>query len=509
MALLEVKDLSFSYPGGEKKALDNLSFSVEEGELCLILSPNGGGKTTLLSLLQNRGDLPGKRSGHVSFPGGAPRTALLRQDADLALVTDKVWRELAFAPENRGLPTEEIRLRVAEAAGFLGLEPLFYRDVSSLSGSEKVKTLLAAFLADRPGLFLLDEPASTLDPLAKRDLAEALNRIRREGGGTVLLAEQTCDPFFAEADRVLYLENGALLFNGSPREAARFLLTTGRGSFVPESARLAFSLGEKETLPLTDSEGKRALSALPYTVAPLPRVKCAGEALLSLRDLSFRFEKNAPDLLSGLDLTLSRGEIVAVLGKGGSGKSTLLRLLSGELSPVRGKRRLAGGAKLAYLPQDVRCLFEKETLEEEMLSVSSPEKVREALSRFDLPPLAGRHPLDLSGGERQRAALAKLSLIRPDVLLLDEPTHGLDGGAKAALAALLTRWKQEGAGILLVTHDAAFAAVTADRCALLFNGEFAALEETDLFFRELHLFTTPTARVTDGKALAPEEVKAP
>lgn len=504
MAFIEVEGVSFTYAGAAKPALRDLSFTVEEGEFCLILSPNGGGKTTLLSLL-GAGDAPrGTLTGTLRVKG--ERAVFLRQDPDLALVADKVWREIAFAPENRGLDRDEIRLRVAEAAGFFSLEGLFYRDVATLSGSEKVKTVLAAQMADRPDLFLLDEPAGGLDPMGERDLAEALIRIRAETGGTVLAAEQYCDPFFARADRILYLEQGELLFNGTPIDAARFLLETGREGYVPEAARLGACFCDPGDLPLTVGEARARLADKRFSVSPIAREETAKEALLSLNDVSFRYEKDAPDLIACLDLSLRKGEILCLLGKGGAGKSTLLRLLAGDLAPLKGKRHLQKGIKIAYLPQDVRCVFEKETVREELESVDR-NGTTDALVRFGLTDLAARHPLDLSGGERQAAALAKIALTRPDLLLLDEPTRGLDPDARRRLAAHLSAWKKAGTSILLATHDISFAARVGDRCGLLWGGELAALTDTDAFFKELRLFTTATARITRGSAVLPEEVE--
>ena len=505
MAFLEIESLSFAYEGARNAALRDVSFSVEEGEFCLLLSPNGGGKTTLLSLIHDPAGLQGNISGKIRAFGG--RAALLRQDPELGLITDKVWREIAFSPENRGLPTEEIRLRAAEAVGFLGLERIFDRDTATLSGSEKVKTLLASLLADRPDLFLLDEPAGGLDPMGEMDLAEALSRIRAEYGGTILLSEQNCDPFFAMADRILYLEDGKLLFNGKPKDAARFLSASGRYDFVPEAARLALALGETDEAPLNVSEGKRALARRAFTVKAPSETESAGETLLSLSDLSFRFERDGADLIADLDLSLRRGEALCILGKGGSGKSSLLRLLAGDLRPARGKRRVSKGIKIAYLPQDVRCVFEKETVREELLAAAKEEAIGEAAERFDLQKLMERHPLDLSGGERRRLALAKIFLLSPDAVLLDEPTRGLDGASKRRLIELLIAWKRAGAGLLIATHDAAFAARVADRCGLLFHGELAALAKTEDFFRETRLFTTPTARITGFRAVLPEEVE--
>lgn len=507
MAFLEIKDLTFTYAGEEKFALRDVSCTIGEGELCLILSPNGGGKTTLLSLIHGDNPPRGERTGSIHSNGTATRSALLRQDPDLGLVADQVWREIAFAPENRGLSQDEIRLRVAEAAGLFGLERLFDRDVATLSGSEKIKTLLAAHLADRPDMLLLDEPAGGLDPVAERELTEVLDRLRREYGVTILVAEQYCEPFFAAADRILYLENGKLLFNGTPEDAARFLLTTGRKGFVPEPARLALSPEDTKTVPLTVQAGRAFLADTPHRFETLRRTERPGETLLSLTDVSFRFEKDAPDLVAGMDLSLCRGEILCLLGKGGAGKSTLLRLLAGDLKPLRGKRKVKKDVRIAYLPQDVRAIFEGETLREELTRVAGEEKADTALTEFGMLDLARRHPLDLSGGERQRAALAKISLIDPDAVLLDEPTRGLDRDSRQSLAQLLLSWKDAGKGILIVTHDALFAAGIASRCGLLWGGELASLRETERFFKETRLFTTRTARITGGGAIVPEEVK--
>ena len=506
MAFVEVRDLSFTYPGADRPALSGISFAARAGEMILILSPSGGGKTTLLNLLHPGKTLSGTRSGAARVGAdGTARAALLRQDAELGLITDKVYTEVAFAPENRGLSGDETRLRVAESAGLFGLEPHLYRDTASLSGGEKVKVLLASCLADRPELLLLDEPVSQLDPMAEAELTETLTRLKTELGTTILLSEQRADSFFAAADRILYLEEGKLLFDGDPSKAARFLSSTGREGFLPEAARLAARLG-LSSLPLTVGEARADLGGIGFSVKPRQKT-AAGAAALTLKEVSFRYERDGRAVLDGVDLILRRGEILGLLGKGGSGKSTLMRILAGDLTPGRGRRILPGGEKIAYLPQDARCVFEYETLREE-LEKTAPDKkaAAEAAARFDLSSLFDRHPLDLSGGERQRAALAKLYLTRPTVLLLDEPTRGLDRPSRTRLAGILREWRDEGTAILFVTHDAAFAAEAADRAALLFDGCFAAEGQTADVLSRLTVFTTATARATRGRALLPEEV---
>jgi len=516
---ITLRDLSFSYPGQTGRALSGVTLTVGAGEFVVLCGASGGGKTTLLRLLKPSVAPHGAREGEILF-FGAPVDALdrrresaelglVRQSPDDQLVTDKVWHELAFGLESLGCDTGTIRRRVAETASFFGLGPLFRRKTAELSGGQKQLVNLAAVMTLRPRVLLLDEPTAQLDPLAVGEFLRTLARLSRELGVTVLLSEQRLEEALPLADRALVLERGRLIFDGPPRAAAATLRAAGSAMrlALPASARLWAAVGEEGVCPLTVREGQDFLSsyAKAHPLAPLPpapeRVR-GGEPVLAASNLSFAFDARI-EVLRDLSFNVCKGEILAVLGANGSGKTTLLRLLAGALTPAAGRVERRG--RVALLPQEPQLLFTAASVGEE-LAAADAGAVSRVRALCGLAPLWTRHPYDLSGGEQQRLALAKLLLHRPDVLLLDEPTKGMDAAFKRRFAALLETLSREGTAVVLVSHDVAFCARAAHRCALLFDGALVASGPPRRFFSDNAFYTTAARRVAG--ALVPEAVTA-
>ena len=497
MALLTAKDLSFTYSGGTEPALRDLSFSVEEGEFLLLGGLSGSGKSTLLKLMKPEIAPKGTLTGELTYDG-APLSALpprrrageiglIGQDPDKQTVTDRVWHELAFGLENLGIEPEEIRRRTAEAAAYFGLEELMDREVATLSGGQKQLVNLAAVTAARPRLLLLDEPTAQLDPIGAEGFLAVLTRLNRDRGITVLLAEHRPEDTFPAAHRVMVLDKGRMAALDDPRRVCEGELPPGCP--LPTAARVWRGLSLPTPCPLSCREGRemlRPFSPRPATPDPAPAL---GEPVLTARELWFRYERSAPDVLRGLSLTVNKGEILALLGGNGSGKTTLLNLLAGVDKPYRGKIRATG--RRALLPQSPTALFWKPTLGEDLQEVvPHPE---EAAAEWGLAPLLDRHPYDLSGGEQQRAALLKVMLTRPEILLLDEPTKGMDGALRADLSARLKALSGAGVTVILATHDLEFAADTAHRAALLHRGETVGEDLPRSFFARNMFYTTPAA----------------
>ncbi len=507
MAYLEIQNLNFSYPGKTKKALEDFSLSVEAGEFCMILGESGSGKSTLLSLLTPSLFPVGEKSGQIRLAGETltehtQGVALVRQDAQISLVTDKVWHELAFQPENLGMPQDTMRLRVGEVAAAFGLQELFHRDTDSLSGGQKQLLSIASLLTATPSLLLLDEPTSALDPVTTMELVALLRRINQEYGTTILLCEQRPEPFFPIVDRVVVMKEGNVVDTGNPREILPRLKESGFSDWIPAQAQLGLALSGDAPVPLTVKEGRKLLgenAARFLSVPDKPQTHILPKkVILSMKDGYFRYEKEGKDVLRGANLEIDSGEILFLLGISGCGKSTVLNALAGQTSLLRGKIKKEKGLRMAILPQDARMLFSEETIGDDLERYGDDESRNKLISALSLETLLDHNILDVSGGERQRAAVAITLLKRPDLLLLDEPTKGMDPKGKKALLRLLREEKEKGVSVICVSHDLEFAARSADRCGLIFDGQVLSLSPARDFFNSAHYFSPPAVRLTRG-----------
>ena len=401
-----------------------------------------------------------------------------------------------------------IRRRVAEMAAFFGMETWFRSKTTELSGGQKQLMNLASALAMGPKLLILDEPTSMLDPLAARNLLATVQRINRELGVAILMTEHRLDEVFPAADRVVTMDKGRILSDGAPAEIARQLSGSAEKSRIyfglPAAVRIFSELEQTDDLPLTVRDGRRRLERLlPITEEPaaLENAKTEKEAkrpvVLEGKELWFRYTEKSKDILRGTDVTLREGELLCLLGGNGAGKTTLLQTLATFKKPYRGKVKLAKGQRLCMLPQNARSLFVADTVEKELLDSAGQDqaKAMQMAEKLELTPLLARHPYDLSGGEIQRLAVGKLLLREATVLLLDEPTKGLDAYAKAELAKLLQALCRDGTSILIVTHDVEFAARYATRCALMFDGLLLSEGEPHAFFAGNRFYTTDANRI--------------
>ncbi|WNS41328.1 ATP-binding cassette domain-containing protein [Paenibacillus sp. MMS20-IR301] len=559
MEILQAEHVSFRYPEEDRDSLHELSFTIEEGEFVVLCGPSGCGKTTLLRHLKRELAPVGSFSGTIAYKGqllpelpasvAAGEIGMVFQNPDAQIVMDTVWHELAFSMENLGMAPAVMRTRLAEICGLFALEPLLYRSVHELSGGQKQLLNLASVLLLQPKVLLLDEPTSQLDPVAAREFIMALQRLNEELGVTVIISEHRLEEVLPLADRVLLLEEGVLQLNASPRDFARQAggaAAAGRQDYLPAAARLCLSLSQPaaaavpDNIPLTVREGRRWLHSLKAEAAagvPGPETAAApgapsrnhgrpqaalpaasAETLLSCREVTFRYEKEGQEVLRKLTMTLKRGELLAVMGGNGAGKSTLLHVLSGQMKPQRGKVMSSKGVTTGLLAQNPLLYFSYDTVAEELqhmaqvagLPAEAAEREIEALLEvFQLREVLQSHPHDLSGGQQQQAALAMIMLLKPDILLLDEPTKGLDPAAKDRLAALLQQLRAQGASLLIVTHDVEFAARHASRCALLFDGSITAEGAPEDFFSANYFYTTAVNRMVRDwlpQALTMEDV---
>ena len=535
MDTFAIHDLTFFYPGQAVPALDRLNLTVRSGEFWVLCGPSGCGKSTLLRQLKTVLAPHGHRLGEIRFEGvpldeldqreQAARIGFVLQSPENQLVTDKVWHELAFGLESLGYDTPTIRRRVAEMASFFGIQTWFYKNVAELSGGQKQLLNLASVMAMQPSVLILDEPTSQLDPIAAADFLATLGKINRELGTTILLTEHRLEEAFPLAGRVAVLDRGRLLCTGTPSQVGAALKDAGHAMFqaMPAPMRIWAAVGDSSPCPVTVREGRDWLGrfAAAHPLGALPeeqRHAYPPEAAITARDLWFKYEKDLPDVVKGLSLTVRRGEFLALLGGNGTGKTTSLKLLSGLLKPCRGELETVG--RLGILPQNPQALFVKKTVREDLFELlkgrplsraAQEEQVARAVTLCRLEELLDRHPYDLSGGEQQRAALAKILLLEPDILLLDEPTKGLDAGFKQTLAEILQRLLRRGVPVLMVSHDIEFCARYAHRCALFFDGTIVTEGPPRAFFSGNSFYTTAANRMARARlpgAVTAEEVIA-
>ncbi len=526
MAQFQIENLTFAYPRQEKKTLDGVSLTVHPGEYIVLCGRSGSGKTTLLRHLKSVLTPHGDRSGSVCFGGRvlaevsvreqAEKIGYVMQNPDDQTVTDKVWHELAFGLESLGCDEKTMRARVAEMASYFGIQDWFHRDVAELSGGQKQLLNLASIMAMQPEVLILDEPTSQLDPIAASDFLGTVRKINRDLGTTVILTEHRLEDIFPYADRAVIMEDGKIIADGKPGEIGQLLFQQNAPMFaaMPAPVRAFYAAGAEGTCPLTVREGRRWLSqAFPEGVkcAALPEqpLPSGGETALELLDIWCRYEKNGRDILRGASLRLQSGTLHALVGGNGAGKSTTLKAICGAVRPQRGKIRVFGTPVekykgrslfqncLAMLPQDPKSLFVKTTVEEELLEMTGDKaEIRRVAALCEITALLSRHPYDLSGGEQQRAALAKVLLTKPKLLLLDEPTKGIDSFFKETLAGVLRQLNRQGVTILMVSHDVEFCAKHADAVSMFFDGQVITTDTPRRFFGNNSFYTTAANRMS-------------
>lgn len=559
MNCIEVKNFSFQYPKESHAALYQVSMEVEEGSFVVLCGKSGCGKSTLLRQFKSVLASHGEKRGEILYCGKNLEDVDLRtqsaeigyvlQNPDNQIVTDKVWHELAFGLESLGYDTPTIRLRVAEMASYFGIHSWFLKNVSELSGGQKQLLNLASVMAMHPKLLILDEPTSQLDPIAASDFLETVRKINRDIGTTVILTEHRLEDVIPWADKVYVMDKGRMIADGTPNEIGEQLRTMGHDMFLSMPAPMQIYAGTNSSLrcPLTVSQGRRWLSEELETkgikikkernqeetaekkgsifekLAGLKKEPEKEIPEIRIKDVWFRYERDLPDVVKGLSLDIKKGEIFAVVGGNGTGKSTAMSLIARIRFPYRGKIYLEGKeigkysddelyhGFLGVMPQNPQSLFVKKTVREDLYEVIDGKRERKSdaypiemkkkdavegiVSLTRLEGLLERHPYDLSGGEQQRLALAKVLLLRPKILLMDEPTKGIDNHYKKELGEILRKLSLHGVTILMISHDVEFCAQYADRTGLFFQGNVVTSEESKRFFAGNNFYTTAANRM--------------
>ena len=535
MEILRIENLNFAYPNSDKKALDDISFSVNEGDFIVVCGRSGCGKTTLLKAIKREMTPHGAMDGRIVYNGVSldkldARTAAkdigyVVQKPEGQIITDKVWHELAFGLESLGLSTPVIRRRVGEMANYFGIHHWFREDTKTLSGGQKQILNLASVMAMQPQILLLDEPTSQLDPIAASEFISTLYKLNRELGLTIIIVEHRLEEVFPIADKVMVMDESRISVFAPPRSVWRNLTCINKDhpmiEALPSAVRIYSKLdghGADEECPLTVKEGRQVINNNydeRTTEKPKQPAEKRNEVVL-LKNVWFRYERDLPDILRGVSLKLFEGEIYCLLGGNGTGKTTTLNVASGLMKAYRGKVEIRGKAiqkyskkelyrsNVALLPQDTQTVFLKSTVSEDYEEITktlcydkqkTKRVIDEISQKLNIGHLMAKHPYDLSGGEQQKCALGKMLLLQPKILMLDEPTKGLDPFTKNALISTLKELKGQGLTLFLVTHDVEFACKIADRCALFFDGEVISEDIPSLFFAENNFYTTAANRM--------------
>ena len=516
---IKIKNLIFSYPNSEKTALDDINLTVNQGEFVTICGKSGCGKSTLLRHLKTILTPHGKTSGEIYFDGKsiydmsdreqAKNIGFVMQNPENQVVTDKVWHELVFGLESLGINSAEIRSKAAEMASFFGIQNWFYENVANLSGGQKQILNLASVMIMNPTLLLLDEPSSQLDPIAAHEFFTMLERINTELGVTIILSEHNLSEVFPLSDKIVVMEDGKITSENTPYKIGEELKQNSMFAALPTPTKIYYSLGNNsDNCPITIRDGRKWLEKQQideHFEFKSEKNRFITETILELKDVWFRYEKNSDDILKGLSFKVHENEFYAIVGGNGVGKSTALSVISKINKPYRGKVFINDDTKVAVMPQNPQSLFLKKSVLEELYdAVFDVEKekreneIEYVIKLCEFDNLLENHPYDLSGGEQQRVALAKMLLRKPDLLVLDEPTKGLDACFKRKLATILKSLQKNGMTVLMVTHDIEFCAEYADICAMFFDGKIVSEAPPRKFFLKNNFYTTSAKRMADG-----------
>lgn len=526
MEVFEIKNMTFTYAGASRPAIKDISLRIEPGEMMTVCGKSGSGKSTLLRHMKPALAPVGEISGSLTFCGRnirelsheeqASRIGYVLQNPDNQIVTDKVWHELAFGLESLGEDTATIRLRVAEMASYFGIQAWFHKDVAELSGGQKQLLNLASVMVMQPDVLILDEPTSQLDPIAAEEFLDTVRKINRELGTTVLLAEHRLEQVVTMSDRVVVLDDGRIIADDAPANVGAILAVKGHPMFMAMPTPMQAyghlyqcGIGREQACPTDVREGRNWLTALMkgkrITEVSLPDVEPQenGSPVIEMKDIWFRYSRDENDVLRDFSLSINRGELLCMVGGNGAGKTTALNIMGGIRKHYRGAVKISG--KTGILPQNPQTVFVEKTLSRDLMEVleghplsgsEREKKVREMTELLEIDGLLDMHPYDLSGGEQQRAALAKVLLLEPDILLLDEPTKGLDPDFKEKLAGILTRLIEGGMTIVMASHDIEFCCRHADRCAMVFDGKVISCGAPRRFFSGNSFYTTAANRMS-------------
>ena len=531
----KIERLSFCIEN--KKILNNINLSIKNGEFILLCGESGSGKTTLLRHFKSALIPNGKRSGKVFFRGipieniddrtQVSEIGYVFQSPENQIVSDDVFHELSFALENLGMANDKIKVRVAEVSNFFGIQKWVNKNTYTLSGGEKQILNLASVMILNPSVLILDEPTSQLDPIFTISFFDILKRINREFGTTIILSEHKINDIFYFANKVIILDKGSILTQGSPSEIVEDIKNLKKDitNFVPDSAKVYLRVNSDFKPPLTIKDGIEWLNKLFQDksivcdkILENNFIRDNFDNAIELKNVYFRYDIKKRDIIIDASFSIKFGEIYCILGGNGEGKTTLIDIISGINKPYKGKVKLfsqnlknyykSKKRDILFLPQNIDTMFSRETVRKEIENTinnifkderEKNEYLDEASKKFKLNHLLSLNPYDISIGEKQRLALLKIFILRPKVVVLDEPTKGMDENFKIDFAKLLKDFVKRGGAVLMVSHDLEFCAQYADVCALFFDGSIILENDTRTFFSNNNFYTTYSNKMSRHK----------
>lgn len=539
MAFIDIKNLSFTYNGESEQVLTNVNLAINQGDFVLICGESGCGKTTLLKLLKKQLAPSGDIEGEILYNGtkiceldervSVCEIGYVMQNPDNQIVTDKVWHELSFGLESMGENTGTIRRKVAEISGYFGINDWYHKSTSELSGGQKQLLNLASIMVMNPKVLILDEPTSQLDPIAASEFIQTIYKLNKDLGLTIVLVEHRLEEVYPIADKVVLMNKAKVLLYDTPENVGLQLKSIDKNHKMqlglPTAVKIFNGLDIDCRCPLTVRDGKQFLTAnfdnkitsLPSKTDIASKNTAEKEVAVEIKNGFFRYTRDSKDILKGLDLKVYAGELLCILGGNGVGKTTMLNIISGLNRVYQGKVRIWGKKlseyfgnslyrnNISYLPQNPQLVFVKTKVKGELEDACklmeyskevSEQAVAKVVQKLQIADLLARHPYDLSGGEQQKVALAKILLLEPKIILLDEPTKGLDAYSKKVLGEILLSLKADGKTIVMVTHDVEFAAESADRCGMFFDGEIVSIAPPIEFFADNNYYTTSANKIS-------------
>lgn len=547
--MLKFDKVSFRYPGQSENAITDISFEIKKGEFVLLCGESGCGKTTLLRHTKKNQIPTGHGSGKMYFDGkdiemlddreSASFIGYVGQSPDGQIVTDRVWHELAFGLESLGYGREEMRRRIAEMSEYLGISGWYEKKTDELSGGQKQILNLASVMVMHPKMLILDEPTSQLDPVSSDRFLQNIVKLNRDFGVTILICEQRVHEVISKADRVMLMKDTKLIGFDKVPEIVSQMKESGSKVYeaLPGYMKLWQEYADEGNLPLTIRDAKLWIDSIKnsFNVETDSKKQVSTEniskavhkktfknnkkdILLSAGHLSFSYDKNK--ILKDFSIEITAEKIYAVMGGNGSGKTTALKILAGIYRAESGKIKRKKDLRVVYLTQNPQTVFTEINVYDELKEVFISHKdffkneykncgrknvenyeffidtkIKEMLEKMELSELSESHPFDISAGQQQRLAIAKVLLLKPEVLLLDEPTKGLDGEFKKKLADILKRMTKNGIAVILVSHDIDFCSQNADVCGLLFDGELTNMQSAEEFFANNYFYTTDICRM--------------
>lgn len=510
MEMINIKNVTYWYPDADIPSLININLTVNEGDFILVTGSSGCGKSTLMRLFN--GIVPnyfgGKIKGEVILKGKpitkctrleiAKTTGVVYQHPEKQIVLSDVEREIAFGLENLNMDLNLMKRNVAEVISFLNLSSKRDKSIDEISGGEKQKVAIASVIAMDPDILLFDEPTSQLDPVSAGEVLNTIKKLNTDFGKTVVLIEQRLDRCFDMASRIIFMDNGRIIDEGTPKNIPQKI---DEKCFLPHVSYIFKKSGYKN-VPINVNEARKLIDNVDFkSYAPISNKP--EDRVMEVKNLCFEYAKGQP-ALKNVSFFINKGEVLTVMGENGAGKTTLFKIIAGLIDNYRGEIKFKGKSIknlkikdrikiIGYLSQNPNDYFGRDNVFDEAayslknINEYSKEQVENILKELDIFKLKNRNPRDLSGGEKQRAAIACVLVLNPDILILDEPTRGMDADSKERLGILIRKISETGKSVVIITHDSDFAADYSDRTLMMFNGEITAFGKSiDILYDSIY-----------------------